>query len=262
MSRERMTPDNIPDRDLPGFKRFFSNDQRFPLSISYPQNLTAQYSLLEPRGLYAVFGRDTSNIYSQELAVTRWDFTQEGYTFIRGSDIYQHIQRDMDEFLGRQHLPHAAAIKYWIEWPGERKTFFKKLGRKPEHLGPALIGEEGMEVPRVVYLDPEHRYGERIYFLHPSDQPSVIWTLWRKPFGTLTDDTFKTILRSVRWISDGSIQTFGGKTPNKLSQETSIQERRQQEMPTQDPWKFIYDQTGYDPMHRYSNKENNEGKNR
>jgi len=187
-----------PDYSLRGFKRYSSTDPRFPLSLSYPGDLDVMYNCVQDTSPFVDFGRDP-----WQISVTRWDRTEERYN-LRGDGLYEFIKQDMNKLMRSTQYVSALVNRYSLEWPGQHSS---KLGKAlfgsawPENLrGPALVGERAMEVPRAIYESPAHRYGERVYVWRPYDSPSIIWTIWRNAGADLAEDTFKRVLRSLRWL--------------------------------------------------------------
>jgi hypothetical protein len=160
-----------PDYSLPGFNRYSSTDPRFPLSLSYPKDLDVKY---DSYSVFVDFGRNP-----WEISVSRWDCTEERYNF-QGDDLYKFIKQDMEKLMSSTRYVSALVSRYRME--------------------SALVGERAMKFPRAIYESPAHRYGERVYVLRPYDPPSIIWTIWRNADADLAEDTFKIVLRSLRWL--------------------------------------------------------------
>ncbi len=163
-----------PDYSLRGFKRYSSTDPRFPLSLSYPEDLDVMYNRVQDTSRFVDFGN-----YPWQISVTRWDRTEEGYNF-RGNDLNEFIKQDMNKLMRGPSKVSPLVRRYSMEW--------------------ALVGERAMKFPRAIYESPAHRHGERVYVLRPYDSPSIIWTIWRNASADLAEDTFKIVLRSLRWL--------------------------------------------------------------
>lgn len=174
------------DPYLPGFNRFYSDVSKFPISISYPDDLHVDLDLYSENGLAVSFDGDSA----WYVAVTRWDVSDD-YAFrlfVQGKeDIYGYVKQDMEFFKDMSRSQHATngieAIKYWIDDKG-------------------IVGNPGIRVPHAWWRNRQDQEGQRVYIQRRVDPRPVVWTITRHPVAQnlVPDTAFAKVLSSFRFI--------------------------------------------------------------
>jgi hypothetical protein len=173
------------DPNLLGFNRFYSDVSNFPISISYPRDLSVNLDLYNEKGLAVSFDEGSS----WYIAVTRWDNSND-YAFRPFSqgreDIFWYVKQDM-EILKSWNKPQYGltgieAVKYWIDDNG-------------------IVGNPATSVPRARWRNPQGQVGQRVYIQRRVDPHAVVWTITRHPVAEsiVPENVFLKLLQSFRF---------------------------------------------------------------
>jgi hypothetical protein len=164
------------DPALPGFRRFFSADPRFPISIAYPAGHEPFYDFNRPDDLAAEF-HDCFTLTCQDIRLDA-----------RSINLVRYVKEDFER---RQRLMESAN-----RFAGERLFSPGRLV-KVYHKGNETVvvgsGLGAFRAPRLVWDT-----GEMSFFPGPPRR-SCLWSV-RRIFGEIGDADFATVLASLAWL--------------------------------------------------------------
>jgi hypothetical protein len=191
---------------IPGFKKFVSADRRFPISISYPQELVFSQDFSLKRNI---------NIrWNDALAITRENFGMRAQSgnrkAMRNARMVLQGKKEITQFM----LEDIAQCDSWA-----LKQKMRDYPRKP-WLEDTLVGarELPIEAKRLVWLTPSDEYGgEWVFFIRarlggawfpyttkfdPRAQLPELWMVYNSWISDafLDEGVFSTFLSSFRFL--------------------------------------------------------------
>jgi hypothetical protein len=189
---------------IPGFKKFVSADRRFPVSISYPQELVFSLDFN--------VGRNINIRWNNELAITRENF---GMTAQSGNR--EASRRARMVLQGKKEISQFMLEDFALRDAWALKQEMRNYPRKP-WLEDRIIGERvrPIEAKRLVWLTPSGQYGgEWVFFLrarlegtwpnyttnlfNPRAQLPELWTIYNSANydASVDESVFSTLLSSL-----------------------------------------------------------------
>jgi hypothetical protein len=177
------------DSGIPGFKRFYSADRRFPVSIAFPEDGSYFYDFNRAQNLDVEF---YPNIGSKSIfVVSRLDLALLAEDYDQDARMVMTNQRDLAWFVERQSemskKTRGSPERYWI------KTSDPDM---------AIVGsgEHRFKASRVVWRSPSGTTGERVFFAFASGE---LWGIGYEPSESFGEREFRIILGSFRLLRDG-----------------------------------------------------------
>jgi hypothetical protein len=188
---------------IPEFRRFYSADRRFPISVLYPERLSFFYDLNRDMELNVEWHGDENG----EFGIIREHL---GASAQQGDELAQQVllgKKDLSAFMQESFARNYADYRAIGE-----------AGRTPRSkIGDRIIGEgrSALHVKRLVWYTPNGDYaGEWTSFIHArfSGQPKIFVSkvdpraqqpmLWFFQNSCLDEETFTTILTSFQWLDE------------------------------------------------------------
>jgi hypothetical protein len=186
---------------IPEYKRFISADRRFPVSISYPRQLSFFYDFNDERNLHVDWNGSEGS-----LGISRENFGMSAQSGNRDAALVLQGKKDISQFMIEEFAQHhATALMVGVHHDP----------RKPR-LEDKIVGEreQPIEAKRLVWLTPSGQYGgEWVFFMRA--RLAGIWSYYRTTFeprallpelwtiynSLVEEEVFNTFLSSFQWLS-------------------------------------------------------------
>jgi hypothetical protein len=192
------------DDNIPGFKRFFSVDARFPISVAFPRE-DGFFDFNDDGDLHLQFGGNPI-----VMAITRLNLSvlaQRGGPFGNLSELVLEGRRTMLWF-------QQQGMELRKNAPAEFRTLLNvrdyTLKKRSWNMATVGSGETRFKAPRLLFHNRQGIEGEWVFFTQrPEDlfarRPSefVLWTIIRNAVFDYAIDsaTWHKILSSWRWLN-------------------------------------------------------------
>jgi len=185
-----------------GYKRFVSADRRFPIKVSYPQQLSFVYHFEDERILYVDWdGREGS------IGISRENFGMSAQSGNRDAKLVLQGKKDIPQFMLEDFAQREVqALMVGVShYPRIPRLEDKMIGER----------EQPIEAKRLVWLTPSGQYGGEWVFFMRARQAGIwscyttfkpralyvlpeLWTIYNSLFG---EEDFNIFLSSLQWLS-------------------------------------------------------------
>lgn len=186
---------------IPEYKRFISADRRFPVSVSYPRQLSFFYDFNDERNLHVDWDGSEG-----AMGISRENFGMSAQGGNRGAALVLQGKKDISQFMLEDFAQREA------------RALMVGVRRNPHkpRLENIIVGgrEQPIEAGRLVWLTPSGQYGgEWVFFIRarlagnwsyymitfePRALLPELWTIYNS---LVEEEVFNTFLSSFQWLS-------------------------------------------------------------
>ncbi len=170
---------SVPEPSLSGWRRFYSTDRRFPVSVAYPDAVSPFYDANRVADLHVEFGDD--------FAIYRLDLARLADTNTWAAEVMQG-SRSISSFV-------KADVESRQEINGPRERFW--IRDRARDMATVGSGNHSFRASRVEWASG---HGERVYFDLPSRR--ALWSLSWMTESRYDRPAFQTFLASFRLLGD------------------------------------------------------------
>lgn len=186
------------DPDIRGYRRFFSADPRFPISVSCPQWLGPYYDFNKAQYLKVGFSSGSDEVFTvarEDLAMSAAGGDRLAAAVVAGrSDLFDLLERSMAE---KQQLYRRHGFGLNI---GSYKVTKKEAEFVP-------VGASGLRAPRAIWYTPSKQLGGEWVFFQ-SRRPSVLWMIIWNADEDYDESVFRQVLASFRWLDEAFFRSL------------------------------------------------------